>query len=80
MTTTTDKKMLAWESIVRTIASVLMTGLLSWMCITLVSLGSDVAVIKVQLPAIIEAGERVNALSERMALVEFQLYNKGGKE
>ena len=76
MTSETDRKVNDWERHVRTLASTIALGLMAWMGSTMVTMGQDVAVIKTQLPAVIQLAERVNVLSERMALAEFQIYNR----
>ena len=81
MTSATDKKVSDWERHIRTFGSAVALLLMGWMGTTMVTMGQDVAAIKVQLPAVLKMAERVNVLSERMALVEFQLYSskKGDK-
>ena len=69
-----------WERHIRTLTGAVALGLLAWMGTTMVTMGQDVAVIKTQLPAVVQLADRVNALSERMALAEFQIYKGKGEK
>lgn len=78
MTSHTDKKVSDWERHIRTLTSTIALLLMAWMGTTMVTMGQDVAVIKSQLPALIQVNEQMSALGERVALLEFQQYNKQG--
>lgn len=80
MTANSDKRIDVWERHIRTVTGGVAVLLLAWLASTSVQMSNDLAAIKVQLPAFIKVGERVNVLSERMALVEFQLYNNEDKK
>lgn len=64
----------SWEGHIRTITNLVVGAILLWIGSTLVQLKEDVAVMKIQLPAIAALQSKVIEQGERIALVENAVY------
>ena len=74
-----SEKVASWERFISTVASAIMVGILFWVGTSLSQVKEDVAIMKVQLPQLASLQEKVIEISERVALVENELYRMEGE-